>query len=248
MSLRDRLSEAGGRAAALGSTVRTSARPVAVATSLAEQLAALPRPAAPATEPWAISVATLVGGGGSVPPLAMKALGLLDRFGRVGVGPDQVAIDGDDLPWTAVTTVRTAPVAARLSEDVVRRELDRVKRLLPPMPGRGWVLRQVGSVLGGLIGRALPAGATAGGTVVSALETTGRLGRHRTVEVGLAGSLVLMALPEVDRSIRATAEQHGIPVLGASLAPTAPPVSPDRLQRLVEEDLGTEAAGEGTVS
>ena len=83
------------------------------------------------------------------------------------------------------------------------------KHLLPPVPGRAAVLGQVETVLGALLVGAL---GSPGSAVVSAIESTGRLGRTRTVSVGLAAALILSAMPEVDRSIRVTAEQRGIPV------------------------------------
>src|SRR3954447_22061930 len=48
------------------------------------------------------------------PPLAGKALPLLDRFGRGSIGPDRVGIDGEDVAWGTVTAVRTTPVTALL--------------------------------------------------------------------------------------------------------------------------------------
>jgi hypothetical protein len=172
-------------------------------------LAQMPMPQAPATETWTLSIGSLVGRAGNLPPGGAKALGLLDRFGRVSVGPDQVGIDSDDVRWSEVTAVRTSPAGAMLGQNAVAHELERIKRLLPPVPGRAAVLGQVEAVLGALLAGAL---GSPGSAVVSAIESTGRLGRTRTVSVGLAAALVLSAMPEVDRSIRVTAEQRGIPV------------------------------------
>ena len=194
MRLRGRLSDAGtaargplaGRMPAAG-----------LAGAMQGWLAGLPMPSAPATETWTLSIGNLLLRGGG-PPVAGKALVSLDRFGRVSIGPDHVGIDGEDVAWGTVTAVRTSPpVTALLSQDVVRREVERVKRLVPPMPGRSLVLARIGTVLGDLLGRALSGGALSPGTVVSAVESTGRLGRQKIVDVGLTAALVLMATPEV---------------------------------------------------
>jgi hypothetical protein len=213
VSLRSRLGEAGSRATAAGAAAREALAdrlPDAPdGTAVTAWLANVPMPQAPATETWALSIGTLVGRVGNLPPVAAKALGLLDRFGRVSVGPDKVGIDNEDVRWSEVTAVRTSPAGAMLGQNAVAHELDRIKRLLPPVPGRAAVLGQVEAVLGVLLARAL---GSPGSEVMSAIESTGRLGRTRTVSVGLAAALVLSAMPEVNRSIRATAEQRGIPV------------------------------------
>ena len=213
MSLRQRLGEAGSRAAAAGVAAR-AALPERVpaapdSTAVKAWLANLPMPQAPATQTWTMSIGTLVGRSGNLPPVAAKALGLLDRFGRVSVGPDQVGIDNDDVRWSEMTAIRTSPAGSMLGQHAVGHELDRIKRLLPPVPGRAAVLGQVETVLGALLSRAME---SPGSDVVSAIESTGRLGRTRAVPVGLAAALVLSSMPAVDRSIRVTAERYGVPV------------------------------------
>lgn len=178
-------------------------------------LAEAPMPEAPATDTWTLSVGSLLSRLGNLPTAASKALGVLDRFGRISVGPDRLGIDGDDFSWSEVTAVRTAPVATVLSQDVVSRELERIKHLLPPFPGRTAVLAQVEAVLGVLLAKALASKST---DVVYAVQSRGGRGRERTVTVGLAAALTLIALPRVDRSIRATAEWHGIPAAGQGTA------------------------------
>jgi hypothetical protein len=213
VSLRQRLGEAGSRAAAAGSAAREALADRVPAApdgnAVTAWLANVPMPQAPATQPWTLSIGTLAGRAGTLPPVADRALGLLDRFGRVSVGPDQVGIDNDDVRWSEVTAVRTTPAGAMLGQNAVGHELERIKRLLPPVPGRAAVLAQAETVLGALLARAL---GSPGADVVAAIESTGRLGRTRTMSVGLAAALVLSAMPEVDRSIRATAEARGIPV------------------------------------
>jgi hypothetical protein len=213
MSFRERMTDAAGRATAASAVAREALADRVPGSPDAAQvqawIATLPMPTAPATDTWSISIGTLLGRSGNLPSIAAKALGLLDRFGRVSVGPAGLGIDSDDVPWSGITAVRTAPVSTVLGRDVVTRELDRIRGVLPPVPGRAAVLGHAESVLHALLARALVA---PGGDVVSTLDCRGRLGRQRTITVGLAAALAIIAMPDVDRSIRATAEQHAVPV------------------------------------
>ena len=166
----------------------------------------------------------------------------------MSVGPDSLGIDGDDIPWRSVTAVRTSAVSGLLGRRLVADELDRVKKLVPPVPGRSIVLGQVATVLGALLERALVDGDAPRGHIVSAVESTGRLGRQRTTQLGLAGALVLMAMPDVDRSIRATAEQHGVPIMGLPTVGGEAPLSPASFRRLVGDDLGGQGPDAGAPS
>ena len=212
MSLRDRVTEAGSR-------VRGALPAQPSYASLTAQLAAVPMPASPAGQPWTMSVASLVAGRAAVPAPAAKALHLLDRFGAVEVGPERVGFDGDDAAWASVTGVQLGPAGAVLTESALDAEVDRLKRMLPPLPGRGWVLGQVADVVGLLIGQVLPGdGRWASAPVVTAVECTGRLGRRHTVRPGMAASLLMTACPDVVRSVVATARAHGVPVADAGTA------------------------------
>lgn len=212
MDLRRRLSEAATTVSARVSA--ESPRTAAISTKEAVQsrLAALPMPAAPAVEPWELSMASLVASSSSgALAAAARPLRLLDRFGRVAVSPQGVGLDDQDVSWTEVRELRSGYVCDVLTQSALKRELRRLQHLLPPVPGRSWVLGRIADVLGALLARALPA-AEGGREVVTGLTYAGRLGREKTADAGFASVLLLAVLPGVDRSIRETATAFGVPL------------------------------------
>ncbi|MGY1802962.1 hypothetical protein ACI78T_06750 [Blastococcus sp. SYSU D00922] len=225
----------------LGTAGMSKMTPAEGPPSMAAMLERHGLPAAPATSHWELSVSALVSASGQVNPVARRALAVLDRFGRVAVGPLGIGLDDEDIPWSAVTALHTAPVSQVLTESALDRELERLLRVLPPLPGRSWVLERVGSVLGGLLGRALPTDGALGAEVVTGADSRRRLGRTSTTSLGFVGTLLLAALPQVDLSFRATAASHGVNVLpaGRGAWPAKPPADAARMR----ESLGRRFQG-----
>ena len=159
MTLRDRANEA---ARAAGSAI-AAGKDKFVATGRGGAdflLNNIEPPAAPVTEVWELSVAEIVRRRDEVPSIASRALGLLDRFGAVRLSPELIGFDDDDVDWSRVVSVRTLPVTQVLSQTAVDRELERIRKLLPPVPGRKWVLSKVGDGIGelALAGVVMPVG------------------------------------------------------------------------------------------
>ncbi|MEV7962021.1 hypothetical protein [Oerskovia paurometabola] len=110
-------------------------------------LDAYPRPAVPLTEHWDASAAGLVRQVPLVPRFATKPLELLDRFGAVHVGPREVGFDGGAIDWDRVLEVRTQPAWSSLSADALEANFAQYLRVIPRVPGRGWVLGKVSELL-----------------------------------------------------------------------------------------------------
>lgn len=175
----------------------------------------IPPPSAPATEPWELSLAGIIRRRYEVPSIAGKALGLLDRFGALRVGPESVGFDNRDVEWTNLVEVRTRPVAEVLTQTALDREIERVRKLLPPVPGRKWVLTKVGKVLGDLVLVAMTRVGREGSsrTVVSELVHRASLGRTHQITGGIVVTAILAAMPAANDSIIVTARAHGVEVL-----------------------------------
>ena len=106
-----------------------------------------PRPGLPLTAHWDASAAGLVRQVPYVPRFATKPLELLDRFGAVHVGPQEIGFDGDAVDWDRVIELRTHPAWSSLSADALEANFAQYLRVIPRLPGRGWVLGKVSELL-----------------------------------------------------------------------------------------------------
>jgi hypothetical protein len=178
----------------------------------AAALAAVPRPAVPVTEPWQLSIATLLGVHPRVPGVAVRLLELLDRFGEVTVGPSQIGFDGEDIPWDKVVEIRTHPTATLVPDIAVDKEVDRIRDLLPPVPGRKWVVSKAAECLLTLV-MAVTASAEQDDRLVPCeIVYRSVFGRPKELSAGLFAATILGAFPSVGDALIATAEARGIPV------------------------------------
>lgn len=228
--LRDGIAGVAARAVAIAGAGRRVARRGGEATAKSGQwayaaLASCEPPRVPAGELWELSLGTLVGGHPRTPGVVRRALRLLDRFGAVAVGPDRVGFDADDVLWDRVLEVRTSKAFEMLTAQALDREVDRLREMLPPLPGRTWLVTRATEVLATVVLAALEQGSAdelGELTVPSEIVHRGLLGRRRTLSGGLFAVAVLTVVEQAGPSLLATAEQHGVPVTGA-----APPAADD---------------------
>lgn len=176
-----------------------------------EILSAIQPPTEPLTTVWEVSVASLLRRLFDVPPIASKAVGQLDRLGAVRIGPATVGFDMDDVRWDRITAVRTQQMTTVLTASALDRELERVRKVLPPVPGRKWVLDKASAALGDLCRTALDRSGSEmlDRQVVSEIDYRGALGRPRTLTGGLLVAAVLGLVPEANHILLATAERAG---------------------------------------
>ena len=183
----------------------------------ARLFAAVPRPSEPLTGPWRVSIATLVSSHPRVPSLvARRLLRRVDKFASVTIGPAGVGFDDKTIRWSRILEIRAYPVANHIPPTaVIDRESDRLREMLPPIPGRRWM---VGKVAGGAM------------TVLTALapreeppvETMPLLpcvivyrnvfGRRSSLSAGLFAATVLALIPEACNALLAMAAHNRIPV------------------------------------
>ncbi|HEY6737696.1 MAG TPA: hypothetical protein VI076_02515, partial [Actinopolymorphaceae bacterium] len=102
-----------------------------------------PAPTFPVTEPWEVSIGELARRSGKVPKLAVKTLGLLDRFGAVRIGPDEIGFDDENVAWDKVVELRTRRLSDLITGSALDHEVERISGYLPPIPGRKWAIEKV---------------------------------------------------------------------------------------------------------
>jgi hypothetical protein len=173
----------------------------------------IPTPSPTSTEPWEVSLAELV-----------------RRTGEVG-------FDNDDVAWDKVVELRTHRLSDLLTGRALEHEVDRMRSMLPPIPGRKWVVTKVVNLtldillaltgddaqkLAGIVdGADGPEGVDAEGAesdgdrVVAEIVYTGRFGRTKEVRGGLVAAAVLGAKREVSVCLEQAAGMRGIPVVAS---------------------------------
>ncbi|MFE2408501.1 hypothetical protein ACFXDE_09175 [Kitasatospora sp. NPDC059408] len=184
-------------------------------------------PPVPATEPWKLSVGTLLGRHPRTPAAVHKLLGLLDGVGAVHLGPVKAGFDGEEIEWDKVVEVQTRNAFEVLTTTALEQEVDKVREFLPPVPGRKWAVTKIGEALATVVLAALERGSVEQRldelAVPARIVYRGLLGRQRTVDAGCFAVATLVVSGQVGESLIATARRRGIPV-----RPAEEPVKPAR--------------------
>ncbi|MFJ8627070.1 hypothetical protein ACIRD3_30115 [Kitasatospora sp. NPDC093550] len=182
-------------------------------------LASVEPPSVPATEPWKLSLGTLIGRHPRTPAVVHKLLGLLDGLGAVHLGPSQVGFDGEEIDWDKVVEIRTRSAFEVLTTTALEHEVDRIREFLPPVPGRKWVVTKAGEALATVVLAALERGSDDQRldelTVPARIVYRGLLGRQKTLDAAAFAAAALVVTPRAGESLIATARSRGIPVLPA---------------------------------
>jgi hypothetical protein len=216
--MRNRLTDLGRLAASGVADAREKVTGSASAASAKERvglsLENISLPSVPPEEAWSLSLASLIASNRDIPAVALKLLGMLDRFGSVRVSADEVGFDADDVKWSQVTLLRTASVFDVLTDVAIQREVERLRMLLPPVPGRKWLIRRALQWFQVLLRRAtgLDGDSTASTEIVAEILYKGRLGGQKELRVGVVSAAILAALPQVNASIAETARMQGVQV------------------------------------
>ncbi|MGW2250694.1 hypothetical protein ACWCXH_10890 [Kitasatospora sp. NPDC001660] len=179
-------------------------------------------PPVPVTEPWKLSVGTLLGRHPRTPAAVHKLLGLLDGLGAVHLGPVKAGFDGEEIEWDKVVEVRTRNAFEVLTTTALEQEVDKVREFLPPVPGRKWAVTKVGEALATVVLAALERGSVEQRldelAVPARIVYRGLLGRQRTLDAGCFAVATLVVSGQVTESLIATARRRGIPVRPAEEA------------------------------
>ncbi|MFF5126777.1 hypothetical protein ACFY41_07515 [Streptomyces syringium] len=194
-------------------------------------LRSLPAPAAPTHEPWEFSLGALICRHPRVPAITAKALRPLDGIGALRFGPESVGFDGEDIPWSKVVGLQLHDAFSAMTTEALDAEIDRIRDLLPPLPGRKWVVTKVVEGLASVMLAALEQAAEQRlETVAVACEITyrGAFGKQKTLRANMFTTALLAQQAEVMHSLVLTAQAHGVPVLPAA----APPVGTRTAERV----------------
>lgn len=207
--------------------------PVDVGGWVERSLERAPEPVYPLTADWSVSVGSLVRAALPGPALLSRPLGLLDRFGAVHLGPDEVGLDGETARWDRVVELRTQPALVMLTGEAVETSLAQYTRYLPPVPGRAWALRRISELLATLGLAVLPEAADVRRLLETADDHPDLAAftrpvltqvRHRRalgtgeVSAGVLSVLLQLAFPAALDVATRHAATYGVPVVHEPLA------------------------------
>ncbi|MGW1989395.1 hypothetical protein [Embleya sp. NPDC001921] len=226
MAIRDQLRGIGGAVgsaaasgrAAVGNRIGAGRARVASGDWVRGTLDALPAPAAPATVAWEFSLGALVCRHPKVPAITARPLRMLDGLGAVRFGPESVGFDGEDIPWEKVIRLTVHDAFASMTTAALDAEVDRVREVLPPLPGRKWAVTKV---VEGLLTVVLASLEQADDRRLDSAEVAceityrGLLGREKTLRASLFATALLARQAAVADSLVATARAHGVEVVVA---------------------------------
>jgi hypothetical protein len=169
-------------------------------------------PDGPVTQPWSLSVGDVFAEHPKVPKKVRGLVRRLDRFGGLRVTPEEIAFDGDDVPWAKVTEVRTRHLVDYVFADAVQRQVESIP--LPWFPGRRRLLDAFGQAM--LTATIVTVKSQMehldlGLRIPAELAYRGALGRRKEVGAGVLAAVVL-ADPAVNQAVVATARARGVPV------------------------------------
>jgi hypothetical protein len=169
-------------------------------------------PDGPITQPWSLGVGDVFAEHPKVPKKVRGLVRRLDRLGGLRVTPEEIAFDGDDVPWAKVTEVRTRHLVDYVFADAVQRQVESIP--LPWFPGRRRLLDAFGQAM--LTATIVTVKSQlerldADLRIPAELEYRGALGRRKELGAGVLAAVVL-ADPAVNQAVVATARARGVPV------------------------------------
>ncbi|HWG27776.1 hypothetical protein [Actinospica sp.] len=182
-----------------------------------DSIESAPAPTLPWANPWQCTLAGILVHRPGSPLLAAGPLSMLDRFGALHLDGGHVGFDGDRHDWSKVTAVRMRNAFELLTTDALEQEVDRIRPLLPPVPGRKKVLTYLTQHLAIVLLAALDQGDDAiNHEIVAEIRYRGTLPAGRRVaRPSLFPAALLSLRPDINEALVAEALRREIPVTPA---------------------------------
>jgi hypothetical protein len=178
---------------------------------------AAPAPTPPWTNPWQCTLAGILVRRPGSPLLTIGPLPLLDRFGALYLDGLHVGFDGRRVEWDKVTSLRTRNARELLTTDSLKQEVDRIRPLLPPVPGRKKLLTYLAKHLAMVLVAALDQGDDAlSREIVAEIRYKGAVpGTRQVVRPALFAAALLSLRPDINDALVAEALRRELPCRSA---------------------------------
>lgn len=179
-----------------------------------ESIDSAPAPTLPWANPWKCTLAGILIRRPASPLLDAGPLTILERFGALHLDGAQVGFDGEPHEWDRVTGVRLCSAIELLTNDALEREVDRIRHLLPPVPGRKKLMMYVAEHLTLVLYTALDQSEGAlQREIVAEVRYRGSLpGVKRVARPGLFAAALLSLRPDVNDALIGEATRREIPM------------------------------------
>ncbi len=180
-------------------------------------IAAIDSPPVPLIAPWSVGVGQILN---NLPKMPERLRGLvrhMDRLGSVSISPEAIGFDGVTVRWEAVQSITFSSPFEVLTSAALHREVRRVTALVPPVPGREWLVRQLVDGLAALClaaagrGRDANAGTDELGSVPVTVAYKEHL-RNKELTCGVFAALMAASDPAIGAAIAAIAHERGVRV------------------------------------
>jgi hypothetical protein len=127
-----------------------------------------------------------------------------------------VGFDDKTIRWTRIIEIHAYPAANYIPPSVViDRESDRVRELLPPIPGRRWIIRRVANgavTLMTAFTRHPQSSADTMPLLPCEIVYRNVFGRRSNLSAGVFAATVLTVIPDATDSLLTMAANRGVPV------------------------------------
>lgn len=199
-------------AGAAGQTVKDAAATVAGLVGDIEG------PSIPQQGPWSVGVGQILRRHPQLPPKLGGVVGGLDRLGFLAISAEAITFDRETVNWDSIEEIRFGLAADVLTSQALQTEVRRLTSLLPPVPGRAWLVRRIIELLGAFC---LAAASRAGDDDEPDHQDTlgvpvGIVYRRRLrrgeLTPGVFVALAAASVPTIVPAITAMASEHGITV------------------------------------
>ncbi len=186
-------------------------------------------PRLPLRGSWSIGLGQILSGHPGLPENLRGIVGHLDRVGSLRLSPDAIGFDGDVVRWDDITDITFAPALSVITAHALQHEADRLTSLLPPVPGRRWLVQQALGILSALCLDVVDPGAGDGtGVGGRSVAYTGipvsisyrRRSRRRELTPGVFPALVAASTSGISEAIVAVAAERGIRVTVKAAPPS----------------------------
>jgi hypothetical protein len=201
------------RAGAVSDSVRRAG------ATIPELVSEIEGPELPLHGEWSTGLGRILSQHPSMPGGLRGTVAHLDRLGQIRISPEAVGFDGEQVRWSDVSEIKFGPLVDVVTSQALDHEIRRITALLPPVPGRSWLVRQAADLLvalclaaAGSYVEADPSDKDEDQPGIPVAITYRKRLRTRDMTPGLFVALVAASAPTISQAITSIARERGVAI------------------------------------